>query len=133
MKRNFQPSMFYGAKPSVFEKAKAFREEMTESEIKLWGLLRKNKVMGFRFRPQHPIDRFIADFYCHSLKLIIEVDGGIHNLPENREYDLDRTFELEKFEIKVIRFTNDQILNDFNGVKKEIISCCAQRKAEMSE
>lgn len=89
MKNDLNNSMFYGAKPHIFEKAKELRNNMTEAEKLLWGKLQKNKIMGLRFKAQHPIDIFIADFYCHKLKLVIEVDGGIHNLPENKEYELD--------------------------------------------
>ena len=112
-------SMFYGASPSVFQKSVALRNSMTKAEFTLWGFLSKSKVMGLRFKAQHPIDRFIADFYCHSIKLVIEVDGGIHNSIDNQEYDIGRTFELEKFGIKIIRFKNEQILNDFDNVKKK--------------
>ena len=73
-------SMFYNAKPHIFEKAKMLRKNMTEAEQKLWGKLKREKMLGLRFRPQHPIDIFIADFYCHPIKLVIEVDGGIHQI-----------------------------------------------------
>ncbi len=124
-------SMFYGASPFIFEKAKLLRNSMTEAEEKLWKFLSKNKIMGLRFRPQHPIDRFIADFYCHRIKLIIEVDGGIHNNPENKEYDIGRTFELERFDLKVMRFTNEEIVFNFDNVKQEILKNCSQRMAEL--
>jgi very-short-patch-repair endonuclease len=124
-------SMFYGAKPKIFEKANELRLKMTEPEVKLWFYLKKNKIMGFRFKAQHPIERFIADFYCHKLKLVIEIDGGIHKLPDNIEYDIGRTIELEKYRIKVIRFSNLQILNDINKVVQEIIKICNQRKSEV--
>ncbi len=124
-------SMFYGASPDIFEKAKLLRDSMTDAEKRLWKLLSKNKIMGLRFRPQHPIDRFIADFYCHRIKLIIEVDGGIHNNPENKEYDIGRTFELERFDLKVIRFTNEEIVFNFDNVKQEILKSCSQRMAEL--
>jgi very-short-patch-repair endonuclease len=124
-------NMYYGASPSIFEKAKKLRNEMTEAEIKLWEFLSNNKVMGLRFKAQHPIYMFIVDFYCHSLRLVIEVDGSIHNLPEKTEYDENRTYELNRFNLKVIRFPNEQIINDFTNIKKEIINICNQRKAEL--
>jgi very-short-patch-repair endonuclease len=132
MKKRMQPSMFYGASPIIFKRAIELRNAMTDSEIKLWGLLNKNKILGLRFKAQHPIDRFIADFYCHSLKLVIEIDGGIHNLPKNQEYDIGRTFELEKFEIMVIRFINDQIINNFDNVIEEILKICVERKIALN-
>jgi very-short-patch-repair endonuclease len=125
--------MFYGAKPIIFKRAFELRNAMTVPEIKLWELLNKSKILGLRFKAQHPIDKFIADFYCHSLKLVIEVDGAVHDLSENKEYDIGRTFELEKFEIKVIRFTNEQILNDIDNIKKEIMDICMERKIELTQ
>jgi cyclase len=66
--------MFYGAGPDLFAKAEENRLNPTESEARLWGALRKSQL-GLRFKRQHPIDRFIVDFYCHKLRLVIEVDG----------------------------------------------------------
>ena len=131
MNKVVEHSMFYGASPFIFEKAKVLRKSMTEAEVVMWDFLNKNRIMGLRFRPQHPIERFIADFYCHPIKLVIEVDGGIHNNPENHEYDIRRTAELEKFGIEVIRFTNKQVLFNFDFVEGEILNCCNLRKAEL--
>ncbi len=69
--------IFYGAASALFAKAKQLRENMTPSELLLWQELKENKL-GVRFKPQHPLKYFIADFYCHQLKLVIEVDGEIH-------------------------------------------------------
>ena len=99
--------MFFGAANSIFENAKDMRENMTEAEQKLWSRI-NNKQLGFRFKPQHPISRFVADFYCHKLKLIIEVDGGIHLGRTEKEYDINREAVLKRYGIKVIRFTNEE-------------------------
>jgi cyclase len=72
--------MFYGALPIHFELAKKLRDKQTEAEIFLWNHLAK--IKGVRFKRQHPILYFIADFYCHKAKLIIEVDGEYHKTPE---------------------------------------------------
>ena len=104
---------------------------MTEAELKLWDILRNKKMLNLRFRPQQPIDIFIADFYCHSLKLVIEVDGGIHNTKDQREYDIGREAELLNWGIKVIRFTNDEVINDVYLVRKEIELICIERRTEM--
>lgn len=114
-----KPNMFYGAKPSLFAKAKQLRENMTVSEFILWDELNNNKL-GVRFKAQHPIKNFIADFYCHKAKLVIEIDGSIHDLEENTEYDEGRTFELEQLGLKVIRFTNDKVKYNLSGVVEEI-------------
>ncbi len=111
--------MFYGAPPHLFEKAKQLRQNMTESEQLLWNELRNNKL-GLRFKAQHPIKNFIADFYCHKAKLALEVDGSIHQLEENKEYDIGRTFELEQLNIRVVRFTNQEVKTDIKKVMESI-------------
>ncbi len=73
LKNTIERTMFYGAKPIIFERVKALRENPTKAEIALWSILRKKQMMGLRFK--HPICIFIADFYCHSIKLVIEVDN----------------------------------------------------------
>lgn len=125
--------MFYNAKPHIFEKAKALRNNMTVSELILWERLKGKQILGLRFRPQHPIDIFIADFYCHPLRLVIEVDGGIHLSKDQKEYDLGREGELEYWGIKVIRYTNEEIKIDINKVINEIENVCAQRQSELSQ
>ena len=126
-------SMFYNAKPHIFEKAKALRNDMTNSELTLWENLKEKQMLGLRFHPQHPIDIFIADFYCHPIKLVIEVDGGIHKTTDQREYDIGRTAELNYWDIEVIRFTNEEIENKINEVIKEIEKTCIKRKSELPE
>jgi very-short-patch-repair endonuclease len=74
MKINNITSMFYRAKNNTFEKANELRNNMTEAEKTIWERLNKSQL-GVRFKAQHPIDIFIADFYCHRCKLVIEVDG----------------------------------------------------------
>jgi very-short-patch-repair endonuclease len=120
--------MFYGASPDIIEKAAQLRKNMTNAENILWEFLRKHKVIGLRFRRQHPISLFIADFYCHAIKLVIEVDGGYHKNREQKAYDIGRTAELNEFGIDVIRFTNQEIENEFSRVKQEIIKACVERR-----
>ncbi len=78
--------MFGQAHPLVFEKAKELRKNMTQAEKVLWGYL-KGGINGLKFRRQHPIGVYVADFYCHHLKLIIELDGKIHDRPEVKILD----------------------------------------------
>ena len=92
---------------------------MTESETILWNALRKMKV-GFRFRRQHPIGDYIADFICLPAKLVIEVDGGYHQEPEQQESDKQRTEFLERKGYQVIRIKNEEISNDLNEVVMKI-------------
>jgi very-short-patch-repair endonuclease len=115
-----EKEMYYGAKPHLFTLASEMRKNPTDAEKKLWNILRKYRPSGFIFRQQHPIYLFIADFYCHKLRLVIEVDGGVHFNDYSLEKDDGRTGELEKFGVKVIRFTNEHILNDQDTVIKEI-------------
>ena len=111
-------NMFYGALPIHFELAKQLRNHQTEAETFLWNHL--SCIEGIRFKRQHPILYFIADFYCHKAKLIIEVDGGYHTIPEQYEYDKNRDTDLEELGLKVIRFTNEQVLFEIENTLKEI-------------
>ena len=100
--------MFLGADSHIFENARSLRDNLTLAETILWAYLRK-KSLGSKFRRQHPISIYIADFYCHALKLIIEVDGGIHADAEVRKRDLERQNYLESEGISFLRFTNDDV------------------------
>ena len=107
--------MFLGANPNLFAVAKDLRLHETEAEKLLWSKL-SNKQLGVRFRRQHPIYSYIADFYCHSCKLVVEVDGPSHDTEENKSYDACRTDGFKEFDIKVLRFTNHEVLNDIDRV-----------------
>lgn len=111
--------MFYGASPEIFRRAKELRLHLTPSEALLWERLREG-INGYKFRRQHPLYKFIADFYCHNAKLVVEIDGEIHNNIEQYENDLGRTTEIEKFGIKVIRFTNKEVQENIEKVICEI-------------
>jgi very-short-patch-repair endonuclease len=112
-------NMFYGATAETFKRAEELRKKMTQAESVLWDVL-KNGIKGFKFRRQHPIDIYIADFYCHKRLLVIELDGEIHYNKENREKDLARTIELEVFGINVIRFSNKEVLTELSNVIERI-------------
>ena len=108
------------AKPIIFENAKKLRKEQTKAEKILWNSLRNRKLLGFKFRRQHPIYNFVADFYCHKASLIIELDGSIHDTIEQKDYDKARSEELKGYGIRILRFTNDEIEHNFNKVLKTI-------------
>lgn len=114
-----EPKMFYGASNIIFENAKKLRNTVTDAEKLLWEHL-KEKKLGVKFRRQHPISSFIADFYCHEKKLIIELDGSIHNIKEIFENDLERQAAIEAFGIKVIRFKNEEIYKNIDIVLNKI-------------
>ena len=94
----------------IFQIAERLRRDMTVTEKIIWDRVCKNQL-GVRIRRQHPVWKFIADFYCHEVKLIIEIDGGIHLRPENKEYDISRDTILKEFQIEILRFTNDEVIN----------------------
>ena len=119
-------SMFYKAKPYIFDRAKTLRLNMTDAEKLLWERLRRKQILGLHFRAQHPIDIFIADFYCHKIKLVIEVDGGIHKTEEQKQHDIGRTAEMEEYEITVIRFTNEEVFNSLDEVVQKIKTVCRE-------
>jgi very-short-patch-repair endonuclease len=118
--RSVSRDMYFGAKPDLFRMADRMRKNATEAEKILWKHIKKFRSAGYVFRRQHPIDFYIADFYCHKLKLVIEVDGEIHDIEETREHDDGRTGHLEHFGIKVIRITNDEVLGNEELVIKQI-------------
>jgi very-short-patch-repair endonuclease len=89
------------------------RHNPTPAEAKLWDYLGK---LPFRVRRQCPLRGFILEFYVHKFKLVIEVDGEIHDSPEAQIYDAERTKVLEGIGLRVVRFTNDEVLEDFENV-----------------
>jgi very-short-patch-repair endonuclease len=98
------------------ERARALRKAMTPAERKLWSRLREMKTRGFHFRKQAPIGRFIADFCCHSARLIVEVDGGQHSNATERANDARRTEWLMSQGYRVLRFWNNEVLGNVEGV-----------------
>ena len=94
---------------------------MTETEKILWQAIRNRKISGFKFRRQHPVGQFIVDFYCVEARLVIEVDGEIHNKSEAKERDANRTAELESLGLKVLRFQNQEVDENIERVIEMII------------
>ena len=110
----------YGAKPEIFDRAQQLRKKMTEAEKKLWRILRNRRFEGLKFRRQHPINRFVVDFYCHEKLLVVEVDGGIHNDVDVKERDEGREEELKNLGLTIVRFTNEEVLNNIHAVLEEL-------------
>ncbi len=100
------------------ELAKEQRKNPTEAESKMWDRLRNRKLCGFKFRRQHPVERFIPDFICLEKGLIIEIDGEVH--ASQVDYDNFRTDVLEQHRLNVIRFTNEEVLSNIDAVLKKI-------------
>jgi very-short-patch-repair endonuclease len=103
--------------PRLVDFARNMRKNPTPAERKLWGYLR---TFPFRFWRQRPIDRFIVDFYCPKLKLVIEVDGESHYTNEGITSDLERTAILESYDLQVVRFQNSEVLQSFEEICKQI-------------
>ena len=112
--------MHKGALAKHFFYARENRRQSTKAEQVLWNCLKGRRLHGFKFRRQHPLLDFIADFYCHECKLVIELDGEYHNVIEQQQYDKGRTYELSELKIKVIRFTNVEVLESIDFVLDEI-------------
>jgi len=120
IKTSYRNDFYFGASRELINLAKEFRKTQTEAEKVLWNALRNHGFANLKFRRQHPVRWFIADFYCHDFKLVIEVDGGIHNNGIQSEHDENRTSELEELGIQVIRFSNEDILNNIESVLRQI-------------
>ena len=100
------------------ELAVRLRQNMTPAEEVLWSELRTNRHDGWHFRRQQIIDGFVVDFYCHAASLVIEVDGDVHE--KQKEYDHERSEVLLARGLKVIRFSNDQVMKETQSVLAEI-------------
>jgi very-short-patch-repair endonuclease len=100
--------------------ASSLRNNQTPAEQLLWSKLRSRGLSGFKFRRQHPIDHYILDFYCHEVRLGIEIDGGHHANEDISEKDKQRTAYLNEKGIHVIRFWNDDVLKHTDEVLAEI-------------
>ena len=118
--KTLESPIYLGASTTLFSLAKELRKNMTLAEKLLWKKIKTKQIHGLKFRRQHPILRFIVDFYCHEKRLVIEVDGGYHQEMEQQEYDLGRSQELEQFGIRVIRFKNYEIEEDIDFVIRKI-------------
>jgi very-short-patch-repair endonuclease len=101
-------------------RARALRRRMTEAEKKLWSALRRKQVLGLSFRRQHPIGPYVLDFYCPQIGLAIELDGGQHN-EEGRTHDERRTHWLKVQNITVLRFWNNEIFENVDGVLSVLV------------
>ena len=100
------------------EFARALRKQPTKAEEILWAQLRGRRFQGVKFRRQVPFDRYVADFYCHSAKLVVELDGKQHEW--FADYDAARTAVIENFGVRVLRVTNAEVCDDLDSVLARI-------------
>ena len=108
--------------------AKRLRRNQTDVERVLWSRLRDRRLAGWKFKRQVPIDRFIVDFCCADAKLIVELDGGQHD--QDNERDANRTKILEAMGYLVLRFWNNDLTQNIDGVLEEILSTVNQHRSE---
>ena len=113
--------------PIILAHARELRHPQTLAEATIWRHLR-NRNLEFKFRRQHPIERFIVDFSCAEVKLCIEIDGDTHLEQEQQEYDSARTEVLASIGCSVIRFANNDVRNNIDAVAQEILDICGERK-----
>ncbi|MBD2110227.1 MULTISPECIES: DUF559 domain-containing protein [Cyanophyceae] len=116
-----------GTTRSIEQAARELRQNLTPAETRLWKALRGRQLNGLRFRCQHPVGRFIVDFYCPSCKLVIEVDGSVHNQQE--AYDKARTEHLQDFGYCVLRFSNAEVVNNLAVVLDRIAQVAESRSS----
>lgn len=108
----------------MLARARQLRREATPAEHRLWSVLRRRGLDGWRFRRQHPVDDYILDFYCPGARLAVEIDGRQHASEEALRYDDERTRGLAARGIRVLRFTNDDVVQRPAFVVDQIMAAC---------
>ena len=121
MKRKIVLGGFVEYNSNLRQRAREMRNNPTDAERKLWNILRQGELKKHRFLRQKILGNYIADFYCSKLQLIIEADGGGHQEQEQKEYDEARTLFFESLGMKVLRFWNNEILQNPSGVYAKIL------------
>src|SRR5579863_5712296 len=129
---NYKVPMHYGASSKLFGYAKQMRLTPTEAELLTWGLLTGEILKGYHFRRQHPIATYIADFYLHPVKLVIEIDGGYHQHKFQKEYDDLRDKDMEALNISVLRLTNHEVKYNPETTVIKILETINKLKATLS-
>ena len=100
--------------------ARALRQRQTDSEARLWGVLRNGALDNLKFRRQRPIGRFVTDFCCEEVKLIVEIDGGYHDNPQQKEFDVEREAHFTGRGYTVLRFPVDAVMTDVRPILQHI-------------
>jgi very-short-patch-repair endonuclease len=107
-----------GTTPNIIAAARRLRRQLTPAEKMLWEALKERQCNGLKFRCQHPVESFIVDFYCPQYRLVIEVDGGVHD--QQVEYDAARTERLSQLGYRIIRFRNQEVISNLSQVLQQI-------------
>jgi len=118
--------------PYLKDRRRELRSNQTDAERKLWSLIRSRQIAGLRFLRQYGAGPYILDFYCPEKKLCVELDGGQHNASEHREYDKQRTEYLSSLGIKVIRFWDNEVFDNTQGVVEGIFSAVTPSSSPLS-
>jgi very-short-patch-repair endonuclease len=108
--------------PQLFDSARALRRDATPSEQLLWSRVRARRLAGFKFRRQHPMAPYVLDFYCAKARLAIEIDGEQHHRDPIDIRDAERTAALVARGVRVLRFTNEDVLARMDSVLEEILN-----------
>ena len=109
--------------------ARYARRHPTDAEACLWRQLRRKQLAGLSFRRQHPVGRYLLDFYCHEARLAVELDGGEHAEASHLQRDTERTAKLQAMGIRVVRFWNHDVLGNVEGVMQAIRQALEERLA----
>ena len=108
------------------DRARRLRKDMSLPEVLLWRIL-KTRPMGVKFRNQHPIDRFVVDFYCHAAKAIFEIDGISHDMGDQPQFDVERDKILTDMGLQVVRIPATEVLKDVESVADAMVMRCAEQ------
>jgi len=128
-RKNLPPHLPYDK--SLVERARELRNNATPAEKLFWHYLKEMEFFQeFTFNRQKPIGHYIVDFYCHQLRLVIEIDGDTHYEEEAKKYDRNRTAYLESHNLEVIRFTNPDVIKNIDGVMIVLINLLQKKKEE---
>ncbi|MEM7513982.1 MAG: DUF559 domain-containing protein [Bacteroidota bacterium] len=119
--------------PKLKEKAKWLRKNMTPAEVYLWKRLKRKQVFGYDFDRQRPINEYIVDFYCKSLRLVIEIDGSSHDYKGAYEKDVIRQEKLESLGVSFLRFGDQDVFQDIDNVILEIEGRILEIEKESNE
>ncbi len=130
MSRPERPRRIRNTSRQVQEAAETLRRALTPAERVLWASLRRKQLNGWHFRRQHPVGRSVLDFYCARARLVVEVDGGVHDTPEQQEHDHERTLVLNQYNLHVLRVSNEQVLGDLPRVLELIAAACAEAQED---
>ncbi|MGB7417506.1 MAG: endonuclease domain-containing protein [Thermosynechococcaceae cyanobacterium] len=121
-----KPRRIRSSTPAIVAAARRLRLRLTPAERILWQALKKRQLGGLRFRCQHPIESFIVDFYCAQCRLVVELDGEIHD--QQIEYDAARTDRLNQLGYRVVRFRNQDAIDDLESVLDQILKASEQSR-----